>query len=239
MSAIFVVRGTNGVLAALDGVFYGPDGRVHGFGSKILLMPECGAVMVAQGMGFLLPTLRFEIEFAAADFNQLKDILPGKFEEVIAWLRRESGAATNGKLFLDGYSPARARFETYAIGSQPEGETRAYALRPMAYAEGAPWPSAELRARYGLDNPAIVSDPFEIATRFRAGARHTPCPMDQDPARSNFHVGCFLQVAMVTGDGCSTSIIHRWPDRIGEMIDPGAGPNCASEAGGGWPEQDG
>ncbi|SFU38827.1 hypothetical protein SAMN02799631_00385 [Methylobacterium sp. 174MFSha1.1] len=224
-----MARGANGVLAASDGVFYGPDGRVHGFGSKILLMPECGAVMVAQGMGFLLPTLRFEIGFAAADFDRLKDILPSKFEEVIAWLRRESGVPTNGKLFLGGFSPGRARFETYAISSQPEGDTPAYTLRPMAYAEGAPWPGAELRARYGLDDPAIVSDPFEIATRFMAGARNTPCPMDQDLARSNFQVGGFVQVAMVTEDGCSTSIIHRWPDHIGEMIDPASGPNCASE----------
>lgn len=229
MSAICMIRGANGVFAADDGVFYGPDGRLRGFGSKILLMPESSSVIVAQGMGLLLPALRFEIGFRATDFDLVTEALPASFESIIVGLRRESGVETNGALYVGGYSPARERFETYAIGSKPDRDTLPFTLRPTAYAEGSPWPDAALTARYGLDDPEIVASPFDIAARFLACARHVACPMDRDPTVSAFQVGGFAQVAMVTVEGCSTQIIHRWPDQVGEFIDPDAGPNCAPE----------
>ncbi len=228
-----MIRGANGVFAAADGVFYGSDGRVRGFGSKILLMPESNAVIVAQGMGLLLPALRFEIGFRATDFDQVTEALPAAFESVIRGLRRESGVETNGALYLGGFSPARERFETYRIASKSDPDTPAFTLRPTAYAEGSPWPDADLTARYGLDDPEIVASPFDIAARFLACARHIACPLDGDSSIAAFQVGGFAQVAMVTVEGCSTQIIHRWPDRVGELIDPNAGPNCAPEVTGG------
>ena len=58
MTAIFMARMPDGIIAAADGAFYGSDGTLSYIASKLTLVPESDCVVTLQGPWFYHAALR-------------------------------------------------------------------------------------------------------------------------------------------------------------------------------------
>lgn len=84
-------------------------------------------------------------------------------------------------------------------------------------------------ARFGFELPEVASesetpiDATAYVTRAVCAARSERTPPELNQGRSLYSVGGFVQLTVMRLDKIETSIIHRWPDKIGQLIDGAAG----------------
>jgi hypothetical protein len=234
MTAIIMIRGHDGIITAADGISYGPDGVVQGQGSKILLMPEHDTVITIQGPASLITLVRNRLGLEMDGFDDVIEDLPEALRGLCAEIEDRAGTCPMCNAYVGGWSKQRERFETYFIRSiPPEADGSEYSLpgepwtlQPANAYMGAPWPDDEVAKRFGLSQKMLSAGPIDslvLAVRFIAAARFISSDERFGNVPGTHMVGGFIQTAFLQREGCSTSIVHRWPDPAGEMVDPTRG----------------
>ena len=95
-------------------------------------------------------------------------------------------------------------------------------LYPIEGILSSPMPSPELREQFGLDFGNLAGhDEISIAVRLLCAARFSSAPDETAiSAAFNFNIGSFVQLTILRRDSIQSQIVHRWPDVVGEKIDP-------------------
>jgi hypothetical protein len=234
MTAMIMIRGVEGIIAAADGLSYDHEGVVQGQGSKILLMPEHDTVITIQGPASLITLLRNRLGLELDGFDDVIEDLPDALQGLCAEIEERAGSCPMCNAYVGGWSRQRQRFETYFVRSIPPQEGggefshpgEPWALQPANAYLGAPWPHEELAARFGLSDADLKAGPHDflvLAVRFIAACRHVQAGPGFGSLAGLHGVGGFIQTAYLQQGTCSTSIVHRWPDPAGEIIDPTRG----------------
>lgn len=235
MTALALYVGKDGIAFASDGVFYDYDaGTVAGYGSKVQLYPERNALIAGAGMGGFVAALNWEIDQSSASFDELAADFPE-----ICW--RVHFQVSGGKqkdpkndicVVLAGYSVERERYEAYRLVSYPktsitneDGSTEIVKPWRLHRIENG-WSSVaipdDIRCQFGLDRHD--HQPMDWAVRVVCAARASSrLIVEDDGSTRHFLAGGFCQVSLLSQNMIQSFITHRWPDPIGEPIDPASG----------------
>lgn len=232
MTALAIGIAKNAIVLASDGAVTDGDGTLVGFESKVVLLPEHNALIACRGVGGFGTALHQRIGVDVTDFDSLLDYIPSKSAAVLeAYIQHYGLDDAPISIIVAGWSESRQQYEGYRLGKQewqPKSvgggeweEMLPWTLLPIDGCLWArPWPSAELYGRFGIDpKPQGSIDIFKYTATLVCAARFRPESTGPNTPE-HYGVGGFLQMTMLERDYISTSIVHRWPDVIGERIDP-------------------
>lgn len=241
MSANVIVRQDDGIVIATDGIAYDGQGIVVAHVSKVALMPEWSCAFAVRGAGVVPTMMLFGLSklatlgFNIAGFDDFLSFLPAAAEEVHkALLSDPTQSYPQFSMMIGGYSEAHGRFESYSLRSRdfeyPIGDEihqqPAYTLAPLPSTHFAPTPSPEACAAVGLyqrgpDDPPEA--PQVTAIRGVCAARLDKGSLPGDEVNEDYSIGGFVQLTTILRDSVTSEIVHRWPDVIGEKLDPTRG----------------
>lgn len=230
MSAVAIIPTASGIVAAADGALYEEaTGKVGGFMGKLFLMPHLDCVFGYVGSGGFGEALLHNIRGAFDSFDELVKGIAVKCQFTHLLMERGglSPAGAYVIVVVGGWSEERQRFEAWKVHSADkvaivDGERVEHAAWRLHAIEGA-WvsttPPADVMTAFGLlegEHSALDYAALLVcACRAVSGA-------DVDDERF-YGVGGFLQLALVEAGKATTWIAHRWPDPLGEPIDPARG----------------
>lgn len=242
MSAVALVVGTDGIVIASDGISYDyHTGKVMGYVSKVVLMPEYGAFIAATGMGDFAVSLRWAISATVSCFDDLVE----QFEEMARWVHKEMMRrnrllhGVDGPIevscVIGGWSEARKKYEAWRLASYEKGSVREddtfrgrweADLKPFCKEEtqlGAVWCSyvpSDL-ASFGIDPAPADMATSDILARLICAARADSGPSRRAEDGRYFNAGALIQMTLLQRDSIRSWIAHRWPeDEIGKPVDP-------------------
>lgn len=218
MSAIALCNADDSVIIASDGICMNPStGQVLGCVEKIFPIPHLNCVFSHLGAGGVGHEISTAIGYRYRDFDDLL----AEFELLFSAVAGGRGAV----VVLAGWSGARQRFESYLIRSEA-GENLVSVPWVLTPCESEFWmsqsPSPETAERLGivLTSEEVARDPVGLAARLICAARADSGRQEDGRYGGS---GGFLQIAMVRREGVLTWIAHRWPDTLGQRIDPTRG----------------
>lgn len=225
MTTLIAARGPDSITLYSDGGAFDPATGAFGqVSAKVSMLPHLPAIVAGRGDGHCTVS----VAAAANHFECFDDLVTG-MESVFAEAVEFFGAQgqTNFGFLICGYSAAREAWETYWIymgheldGTAIEGSCE---LHQKGWFFSIPEPGMD-----ELEAAGVLTEDGRIRMQGEAdmlayveAIRATPLPMGQGP---DAPVGClasaFLQRTVVTSEGVTSSVIHRWPDRLGEKINP-------------------
>ena len=217
MSAIGAFVTPSGTHLFTDGACLDADGRLVGLSNKVFVLPRWNAAFALSGaawMGGLLSNALADVD--AADFDDLAaDHFGMTLRKALAF------AASSGHpshmlttvIALAGWSESRDKPALFTVTTFDRFEAKAF----------EPVPATRFL------NPAGFCDlqsfepqrPTETGLAMMRSIRCTKFDALSTPDRRNiFGVGGWCQHTVVARDNISTRVIERWPDRIGQQINP-------------------
>ena len=236
MTAIAIVRTEGGIAFATDGIAYDQRGHTAAIVCKTALFPEWSCVIANRGSALATARMQFGLQRLAysgvrhlTGFDDVLAVLPDASRVLHEEILREQNSYPNFSFMIAGYSAQRDRFESYSLRSRDfsyeiGGKNMlqpAYTLGELPAMHFAPTPSKESAARVGMPapgEPILSAESLAIqaicAARLDRGA--TPdAPMDED-----YSIGGFVHLTTLHRTGIASEIVHRWPDVIGQPINP-------------------
>jgi hypothetical protein len=201
--------------------------------SKVVLMPECSCIIAQRGAGGMLQALRWRLG-VPFDFDDILQHIVGITREINVDIVREYTFERQWSLVIGGWSDSRERFELYSLRSRdfemPNGLSGgvdtipAFTLYPIDGFIASPMPTSEQLLPFGVDWNNLTMDAISLTQRVACATRGMPEAAQNTGAElSGFMIGGFLQTTVLYRDHITSSIVHRWPDVIGEKIDPTRG----------------
>lgn len=230
MSFIVAHVVANGIVFAADGATYDIEtGELMGPIHKLFALPHLNAIIGNVGIGGFGHVLQMAI---GSDFSTFDGLCDGFVDAC----QRAKLMMSQGKLWpaearataiLGGWSETRQAYELYKVHSSPkeaieaDGTLVTHEKWKLHKVEGQ-WmstaPSEEEMRQCGLltDEEMPV---FDGVARLACAARlHSGIDIE-----GRYGVGCFLQMAVLQNTNITSWIAHRWPDKLGEPIDPSCG----------------
>ncbi|MBA9070170.1 hypothetical protein FHR71_003934 [Methylobacterium sp. RAS18] len=204
---------------------------VAGFHSKMLHLPHASAVLACAGPLFLLGYVKLMMTVEAQSFEGLIDAAPRIVSKAYAELRSDIDWRSPFYIGLGGYSGERNRFESYYMRSVGQEETgpgslpgAAWELMPAPELFAVPWPDENACARVNLSTaqpePPFILDAETVVTKAVAASRFVRSEGHYGEAPGCSLVGSFIELASTLRERTQQQIMHRWPDRVNDLIDP-------------------
>jgi hypothetical protein len=234
VSAVNVFRLKNGVVFVSDGATYDDTGVLRGIHSKVFGLSELSCILGVRGDGRILSLLLHNIRCKATwtTFDNLLGGIVAEARDVSEMLLEHDGHDASFELSLGGRSEERNQWETYRIRSHTHptlglAPWTVHELVPT-FAGGAPDIDAMTRVGIKLNEkgtPIFDSWP-DLAKRLILAQRISPMQLYEAPgAPMGYGVGGFIQITELSADGISSRVVQRWPDVIGQKIDPSHDPD--------------
>lgn len=229
MTAINVIKQKGAIHLLSDGAGLQREGNLVARVNKVWPIPHLKAVFAGRGSPYFSIFIANYVSIAASCFDDINNILPEMAQT----------AAAEFKSMLER-SAFGAVLDLFVVGwSEKNGPTGYFLCNHRGHGDVAmPWEVTEL----GGINLAPVSEP--ISADLKQGWPNGALPDDLDPVKDGLRmleiqrthpfdqngdtdnpvmmraVGAFAQLTTVTASAITTRIIHRWPDKIGDVIRP-------------------
>lgn len=231
MSVVVMVKCSDGVVIAADGITYDDEGIMRGTTSKIEPIMNLNCVLTQVGAGGLSLALRLAM---GNKYRSFDDLLMGvaddlraateAYQTLTAWV----GGSPNSTVALAGWSDEREQYELYRISNWEKADVGldvmpAYELVPVDFFWSNTLPPDDAFNRYDINVDAVSRDAMMAARRYVCACRLVSRGRDEDGGIEAFGCGAFLQTAVFQKGAFSTSIDHHWPDEVGKPIDPSIG----------------
>lgn len=224
MSALHIYVQTDRVSLLTDGASYDGDGVVIGIVSKVLPLPHLSAVLTVVGPSFILVHLAAVVHQDFRTFDDLVAGLSAKVRESLASDASRFAQVPGGMrcvIYLAGISETRGP-EAYALCTEAVERFRPWAMENLGMGTITPGDPAFLSRMFALPGMPTDMESFDPATHgLRILQEQRMHPMEVVGTGQKHHVvGGFAQITTVTSDRIETSILRRWDDRVGEVINP-------------------
>lgn len=140
----------------------------------------------------------------------------GVFETLI----EQCSTGTTFDLFIAGWSHERSQGESYVIVNHGNYGILPWTLQPLDPVALAPM-DQETFDRIKLTDQELKGklDPVKDGLRIIEAQRHTK-GIQGDETEPSHGVGGFAQLTTINANTIKTRIIKRWPDPIGEKLNP-------------------
>lgn len=225
MTAICIVRTSDAIAIASDGAFYDDDGVVRQIASKVTTIPSASFAITSRGASVAHHAFCSAIFWSSEPIVTFDDVVryaaPLARHALAETVQRSIPSTWQFTLFLCGWSIERDRMETYRISSREWDGVPAFTLVPLPAVYYAPDPPGFIMADVGIEPAseltAMPSDAAQYACRTIMSCRLC------DDGSGHAKVGAFIELTVVRRDALQAQIVHRWPDRIGERMDPARG----------------
>lgn len=226
MSLCNIIKEPDAIHIYSDSAVYGPTGQVTGFAPKTFLLPGIGAMVVAGDL-VVASALALDAMVAPDGFDGVLDRLPDYMTKVFDSLAANGGSYTPQPTVahLAGWSQRRERLGMWSAAVGETGHHQSGEAFEIVSDILVSPVSSELVTR--LENAGLVDDDGMRAETpdqwFAVAQEQRACAFAYEFAgNAPIHmVGGFLQHTVVTRDGLSTRVVHRWAnDRIGEKLAP-------------------
>ncbi|MBK5960275.1 hypothetical protein CCR97_19010 [Rhodoplanes elegans] len=233
MSAAIISADPSGIVVHSDGATFDPRDsyRLLALHSKVVRLTHVPALLVGFGCEGFTETMAMCRSPLWRDFDDMLGRLADDVHATRAYLRGtvRRGRPCSALVVAGGWSAARSAFELWQCLITDEDGDAVPALERLGDCVVLPMPSDEALTAAGFlvdDRVAITPDRiidfFEVQ-RAEPGRSVT---MSDDSAPGHV-VGGFVEsttLTMVDGQPrIISTIVHRWPDIIGEPIRPGGG----------------
>jgi hypothetical protein len=227
MTAINVVRQLNAVHILTDGIVCNSEGIICEIGPNAFALPNLPAALAIRGPTQFMPFLLHRLSRECQSFDELLKTVVSVALEVHMSIPMTLGygeVRPNFDLVVAGWSHERGHPESFVMTSQEGpgqvGLTDAWQLLSlpdvliaptvsMAQIQSVGWRAPENAEAF---QPNIDGVKLLTAQRLSKGLR--PRIRDRDIES----VGGFVQLTTVHSQGVASSILHRWPDRLGQRI---------------------
>jgi hypothetical protein len=228
MTAINVVRQANAVHVLTDGIVCDAEGVISEIGPNIFMLPNLPAALAIRGPSQFMPFLVHRLSRECQSFDELlKNVVPAALDVHISipMTLGYGDVRPNFDLVIAGWSNERGRPESFVMTNQEAREqvglaTAAWQLMHLpdvsiapsvgvAQIESVGWRVPESAEAF---QPSIDGVKLVRAQRLSKGLRPAV------PNRDIDSVGGFVQLTTVHAHGINSTILHRWPDRVGQRI---------------------
>lgn len=201
-----------------DGAVYdAKTATVQGFMSKVFPLPRYGAAFGVSGnapVGLLLIGALADTSFR--DFDDLADNLAETIGEYVVKSAPTGIQWGTFNVVLAGWSirddkPRAVLFSSAARDGNPKN----FAKPITRFQSPMVTPAFEFdRENAAKCGARLVND--------QRSNKFSPDDPSHGPAGGIYGIGGFLQYTRVSRDGVEIKVLDRWPDKIGEVIDPHA-----------------
>lgn len=224
MTSTIIFRQPDAISILTDTAAYDANGTVRHFYSKSWPIAHLGAVVAGSGP-VALTALLLSVGAEVQTCDDLRAAMPGLAERACS----EPGLDHPWVVYVAGFLRSGVA-DTFAIAnheSRPEAGTT-YQKFTVIDLPALVMSPGDASMRGDIDDVFAGADPDEevipavhgLALMQVQRRRRAP-----DFSGNLIHaIGGHCQLTTVHRDGISTQILKRWPDRIGEKIDPGADP---------------
>lgn len=201
MSAVSIFLTNDAAVMFTDGVTYDNDNRITAIRPKAYPLPHLNCVINIRGPQDFAEDFVPRLSRTFGSFEALVDSLPLAAE--IAWeAASETVRAYGGcEVYIAGWSHERGRAEGWFTTNVP------------AYGEA--WVLHEIDGFGCAPGVSVEGEPDDIVSAGVALAEAQRAWRDE---HGNGGVGGFLQMCQVTAIAIHTSIVHRWPDEVGDCL---------------------
>lgn len=231
MSGMIMLRRNDGIELLSDGGLFRSvsDFSITGITSKPIVLPHISAVIGIGGTSELAFFLRANQMANWTSFDHLMETIEdGVRLEIDRLFYYQAGRTrVDAILQIGGYSTERNRWESrMLIVNAPIFEEPKITRFDDLWFLFAPAPTPEGLERYGFDpEKPDVGPSIEDAVRFMRAMRASQHPMgdigdDADSAPTGATIAGFIERVVVLHDQVITQVLWRWPDIVGEMVDP-------------------
>lgn len=224
MTAIVLALGSDSLALWTDGAECDPVSYVvTKIRPKPHLWPNLPAVMCSLGCANTADRIAYHHASRWADFDQAVAEMPTALRDARSFVAlRLPGECISCQVIFGGWSQSRQCMEGYWLTAWHDRPDDLPTLVPIEGAYLVPGFDADELAASGL--PSVLT-PDLMPAYFDAARRHSDRPASQpDDAAAGHFVGGFLQLVRLdmTAEGpeIRTSVLRRWPDKIGEPIEP-------------------
>jgi hypothetical protein len=233
MTGIVIIPTPEASVIISDGACTNTKGILLSYASKVVLLPECscviaqrGAACIAQAVNFKLGGMQSLDELLASIENAARIT----HAEYIEHYKHE----TPWSMWITGWSDKEQRIVIHCLRSRTReiqnlesGKPESFApftLTPMPHGiVMAPNPTEAAKREFGAELDK-VKDAVELGVRLVCAARFSqPREDESSDGDGAGAIGCFIQSTIVGRGFVNSEIIHRWPDVIGERVDPSRG----------------
>jgi hypothetical protein len=228
MTAINVIRQANAVHVLTDGIVCNSEGVISEIGPNTFTLPNLPAALAIRGPTQFMPFLVHRLSRECQSFDELlKNIVPAALDVhmSIPMTLGYGEVRPNFDLVVAGWSNERGRPESFVMTNQEPRDqiglaTAAWQLMRlpdvsiapsvgMAQIKSVGWRVPESAEAF---QPSIDGIKLLHAQRLSKGLRPAL------PNRDTDSVGGFVQLTTVHAHGISSTLLHRWPDRVGQRI---------------------
>lgn len=222
MTAINILRGRDSVSILTDAGVWGDDLRLTVIAPKCFPIPHCGAAIAVRGPAIGLPLIA-QVLGAASSFADLKSHAVNLLRDAIGTIRAitKSEQGQYLQLFVAGISDSGP--ESFSILTAADSGLPAWELIPNGEICLCPFePNGALHQEiFGIigSRPIADLDPRVDGLAILEAQRGHPMRLPDGQLASI--VGGFAQLTTVRPGSVTSEILQRWPDVIGELIDPG------------------
>lgn len=229
MTAINMIRQRRRAVILTDGAGYDANGVVRAFYQKAIAIPHLRAAVAVRGSANAVGVLAAAFGARFTTFDDLVAnggaVAQSVYDEFFAMFTNYG--ETEIEIHLAGWSEARNRPETYVMASDEAPSLAVMEMLPWTFTEAddcsaAPLPTDEAMAAQGLSVSAVERfDPVSDGLRVMEAQRRTRgSALSRGNGVEVYCVGGFAMLTEITESGVSQRIIHRWNDRVDELIDP-------------------
>jgi len=228
MTAINVIRHSDAVHLLTDGIVCNSEGVICEIGPNAFALPNIPAAMAIRGPTHFMPFLVHRLSRECQSFDDLLKRVVSVALEVHMSVPMTLGygeVRPDFDLVVAGWSEERRRPESFIMTNQEESDQFAIAnnvwqlmalpdvlIAPsvgVAQIQAVGWRVPETAEAF---QPSIDGAKLVRAQRLSKGLRPPIRNRDIDS------VGGFVQLTTVHSHGVSSTILHRWPDRMGQLI---------------------
>ncbi|QIO49635.1 hypothetical protein HA461_20420 [Rhizobium leguminosarum bv. trifolii] len=231
MSAFITLRLDDQVVILTDGAVYPGyhDFTIIGYANKVWTFPHLDMVVAWRGTSDLCGLLLYKKSHKWTSFDMLlRELVEHAEEECDRFGTLWPGRDGACELAVCGWSDDRETFETYSFNM----DTNAAICKPPQLTEQlymAPFPDLSCMEALGIAanghiNITAVDQLKLLMQAQRDTAHYMGHPGDDaDRAERGHCVGAFIQQTTLSRGHITSTIVKRWPDELGERIDPANG----------------
>lgn len=222
MTACVIITHENGIEAFTDGSAFDSNGVCGYFCNKLRLMPQIPALVFARGAG--MASDRAQTYFSRfPSYDEMVKYLPLGVSLSTLQANEQADEVINLGVVIAGYSESTRAWQAHHCSVREEGGqlvdgSLAVSALPNFYAE--PWPDEERLVAAGLSPLSAFQweHTVESGVAFLEAVRATPMRLHTDSDAVGSLAGGFVEHTVLTADGATARIVHRWSDQLDRKI---------------------
>ncbi|HEY4200057.1 MAG TPA: hypothetical protein VGM83_05815 [Devosiaceae bacterium] len=221
MSSIVVLRQTDRVSVLTDGAAYRNDGTIVGENAKVYALPHLNAVITVRGSQAAFAMIAGWLTCNVFAYNDLRHSLP----EILSVLTPADGAGETIEVVVAGFTNAGGADSFFIVNHDRHPEApilKALTIGGISMMPGGDSVKVAVEPLFPVPMTNVDQlDPEEIGLAIMGAQRQI---LDDVPgllrAAKAHLVGRFAQMTSIYRDHIDTRILKRWPDPIGDKINP-------------------